>query len=1704
MKKFTFLCAALLAFCWQSNAQHDFATIVGPTNVAEGSPVAIAINDVGNSQAVPSGTYVDFTITADWAAGGGGPYSSEADATITTTAGSVTIDPATTGSAFNGTATTLTFSGTLAGPYDPDVDGYLEISLNQSYSGSDADWSNIVVTISAYVPPPTGSLCTDPIIANTLPYTATGETTAGFGDDYSGSPGASGCGTTSSYLNGDDIVYAHTASADGSIDVNLTNITDNYTGVFIYSDCADIGTACGAGDYNGFSTADLSITNYSVTNGNTYYIVVSTYASPQTTSYDLSIAAGATCTDVSGLTLDSVTTTTATISWTAAGSETDWEIAVQAPGTGAPGAADGSGTDTTTNPHTASGLTASTAYEVYVRAECTAGTDFGGWVGPLDFTTACNAISTFPWTEDFESITTPDLALCWSELNENADGDFFKTWTTYGVGGSIAAGLYTDFNGGSNDDYLILPQFTLTGNERLKFNVRARSTSEPNDYRVVLSTTGTAATDFSVELQALATVSNTTHAEITPIDLSAYTGNVYIAIHVPSGGLDGYYIYFDDFTLEEIPACPDITGLTIDSFTAETAEISWTAGGTETDWEVLVQADGTGSPELGTPDATINNPYSATGLTELTAYEVYVRSDCGGGQLGAWVGPADFTTTALCPDVSGITIDSFTGDSVTVSWTANGSEDDWEVLVQPDGTGLPASGTATTNNPHTESGLTGNTAYEVYVRADCNDASNGYSEWVGPVDFTTGCTTYTPDYTEDFTVFLDDCWEEANGGDLTAGPASFGTGGFDTEQFGNTGSNNGVAINMYSGGPDIDWLLSPSFDLSADGYELVVDVAMTDWEATTQDDGFNPGDEVRIVYSNDGTNWTTLTTYNDANVPAAVGQTEIIDLSGITGSNVQFAFYVSEGTTGRDIDFHIDNFTVRTPPTCPDVTSIVVSSITTTSAQIDWTNGGSESNWEIAVQAAGTGTPGAADGSGTDTATNPYNATGLNANTAYEVYVRAECVAGVDFGAWVGPINFATGCDTFSTFPYSEGFESGVPPTCWTSFRGTNGIGTTYDWTTSTTANSGSGAAYVRYSAGGGEAEDWLVTPEFDMTALTNPELSFYSRDGLTFSYGSVFTIRVSTTDTDHASFTTIETYPESDITTYQQYVVDLSAYAGESTVYVAFVLTNDDGDSLYIDDVFVWDNVPTTFTYTSGSWAPFNPMGFASSDDDIVIAAGDFVLDADMTCDRFDVLPGAGLIIDSGVTLTTADILQLQSSSTSYSSLILDGTVSGSILYDRHVNINGTGTTGSNDLVSAPLTGQAFNTFAAGNPNILNNGTLYLFGPFEKNTGTYVNWAGTETSTLDAGVGYRAATSDNSVVTFTGTAENGIVTNDIINGGTNNEEWNLVGNPYPSYLNVQNFLLHDVGGVTNLQLFDAPTAAIYGYDGSALNGWTIYNLATTTSSTVMAPGQGFMISANAANTAAYDIEFAPNMRRTGSSDDFIVGRNPSLTYLILNVRANSKSYNTDFYFNANATQGFDLGYDAGLWGSTAPDFALYSHLVQDNTGTPMALQALSQTDLNDVIIPLGVNANQGEQITFSIEDMTLPASVNVYLEDVVTNTITLLNDSDYVMTPNTALSGTGRFFLRTSEDALSTIENSFDKLDIFTLKASDELVVSGQLLENSTLSLYDIQGRLVLTTTLDSTLLQNRLDVSKFNSGVYVVTVKNNGKEKTKKVIID
>jgi len=94
-----------------------------------------------------------------------------------------------------------------------------------------------------------------------------------------------------------------------------------------------------------------------------------------------------TCPNPTGLAATTLSEVAADITWAAAGTETTWEIIVQPLGTGAPADTD-TGVSTMNNmPYMATGLTPSTTYEVFVRANCGGADGNSIWVGPVNFST---------------------------------------------------------------------------------------------------------------------------------------------------------------------------------------------------------------------------------------------------------------------------------------------------------------------------------------------------------------------------------------------------------------------------------------------------------------------------------------------------------------------------------------------------------------------------------------------------------------------------------------------------------------------------------------------------------------------------------------------------------------------------------------------------------------------------------------------------------------------------------------------------------------------------------------------------------------------------------------------------------------------------------------------------------------------------------------------------------------------------------------------------------------------------------------------------------------------------------------------------------------------------------------------------------------------------------------------------------------------
>lgn len=171
---------------------------------------------------------------------------------------------------------------------------------------------------------------------------------------------------------------------------------------------------------------------------------------------------------------------------------------------------------------------------------------------------------------------------------------------------------------------------------------------------------------------------------------------------------------------------------------------------------------------------------------------------------------------------------------------------------------------------------------------------------------------------------------------------------------------------------------------------------------------------------------------------------------------------------------------------------------------------------------------------------------------------------------------------TFGYGQFSENFDAATSlPSGWTTFRGANTLGTAFDWTFIITPRNFSppNSAFVRYEANtGGSNEDWLVTPLINLTNYTGVNLSFYGGQQYTPNYFSTYEIRVSTTSqTSIADFDSVQSYSETDFlstglapfTAADLKTVDLSAYNGQQ-IYVAFVMTNDDGDNWFLDNIAV------------------------------------------------------------------------------------------------------------------------------------------------------------------------------------------------------------------------------------------------------------------------------------------------------------------------------------------------------------------------------------------------------------------------------------------------------------------------------------------------------------------------------------------------------
>ena len=334
---------------------------------------------------------------------------------------------------------------------------------------------------------------------------------------------------------------------------------------------------------------------------------------------DFQIDEAPSCPDPSGLTTASVGSTSIQLAWTSGGAS-NWQIEY-----GPAGFTPGTGTivSANTNPFLITGLSATTSYSFYVRDSC-GPADYSQWIGPLDVTTFGCSNGCF--------------------FNLRLTDSFGDGWST-NSGGFHQVELI--LNGGTPTQY-------------------SMANGSLQDYSIQLCDGDQVQLNF---------INAGTWSDECGIIFSDPAGAIVYQL-IPGNAVPTSTLYTDSADCGPGPQCADPTGLSIQNIGLNSADVAFNSNSGISRIEFGPAGF---TPGTGTLIALVTtSPFTITGLTPGTNYDVYVQDSCGIAVTSNWVGPVSFTATPCPPVTANFTITT-SGTSISVDGTSStGSFFSWD------------------------------------------------------------------------------------------------------------------------------------------------------------------------------------------------------------------------------------------------------------------------------------------------------------------------------------------------------------------------------------------------------------------------------------------------------------------------------------------------------------------------------------------------------------------------------------------------------------------------------------------------------------------------------------------------------------------------------------------------------------------------------------------------------------------------------------------------------------------------------------------------------------------------------------------------------------------------------------------------------------------------------------------------------------------
>lgn len=367
----------------------------------------------------------------------------------------------------------------------------------------------------------------------------------------------------------------------------------------------------------------------------------------------------------------------------------------------------------------------------------------------------------------------------------------------------------------------------------------------------------------------------------------------------------------------------------------------------------------------------------------------------------------------------------------------------------------------------------------------------------------------------------------------------------------------------------------------------------------------------------------------------------------------------------------------------------------------------------------------------------------------------------------------------------------------------------------------------------------------------------------------------------------------------------------------------------------------------------------------------------------------------------------------------------------------------------------------------------------------------------------------------FDGVPNNGNVTYATHgNGASTPSRFNLLGNPYPSAIDIEKFLLANntklqgtiylwthatpIDGTT----YNSSDYAVYNFSGPV----TPFPLGGTGGATkYVAAGQGFFVKGTSAGAST--VTFTNAMRETVNNDNFF---RPGPTTPVenwettgkhrvwLNLTQDETAFNQLLVgYIENATDTIDWGYDGEQFGGNQLKF--YS-LIE---GKNFTIQGKALPFDAEDEVPIGYKSTVAGNLQISIDQYDgLFVGQDIYLEDQLLNVVHDLKEAAYEFT-TTIGTFNDRFILRyTPDGTLATPDPTHIANGVIVYKDHDEILIKSALVNLQSVTVYDLLGRAIFGATTIGTNTFTISNVAMNEQPLIIKTILANGQVVNKKIV--